>query len=197
VDAARARYLKRGEILRFTNACDPDFRRLVQAALATGARYSELARLRASDFNPDSGTVHVRKSKSRKERHIVLEDEGIALFKAFAAGKANNDLLLPKDDGTAWGNSHQDKRMRAASNRARLEPHATMHVMRHTWASHAVMNGVPLMVVARNLGHSDTRMVERHYGHLSSSYIKDTIRASAPKFGLSPDSTVVPLTSVR
>ena len=87
--------------------------------------------------------------------------------------------------------------MRAASNRARLEPHATMHVMRHTWASHAVMNGVPLMVVARNLGHSDTRMVERHYGHLSSSYIKDTIRASAPKFGLSPDSTVVPLTSVR
>ena len=37
------------------------------------------------------------------------------------------------------------------------------------WASHAVMNGVPLIVVAKNLGHSDTRMVERHYGHLAPS----------------------------
>jgi hypothetical protein len=31
------------------------------------------------------------------------------------------------------------------------------------------MNGVPLMVVAKNLGHADTRMVEKHYGHLAPS----------------------------
>jgi hypothetical protein len=33
--------------------------------------------------------------------------------------------------------------------------------LRHTRASLAVMNGVPLMVVAKNLGHADTRMVEK------------------------------------
>ena len=33
------------------------------------------------------------------------------------------------------------------------------------------MNGVPLLVVARNLGHSDTRMVEKHYGHLARADI--------------------------
>ena len=43
------------------------------------------------------------------------------------------------------------------------------------------MNGVPLLVVAKNLGHADTRMVERHYGHLAPSYIADAIRAGAPK----------------
>ena len=46
------------------------------------------------------------------------------------------------------------------------------------------MNGVPLMVVAKNLGHVDTRMVEKHYGHLSASYIADEIRRAAPRFGV-------------
>lgn len=36
----------------------------------------------------------------------------------------------------------------------------TFHGLRHTWASLAVMNGVPLLVVAKDLGHRDTRMVE-------------------------------------
>jgi hypothetical protein len=47
------------------------------------------------------------------------------------------------------------------------------------------------MVVARNLGHSDTRMVEKHYGHSAPSYIADAIRAAAPKFGIEPDRNVV------
>jgi hypothetical protein len=55
------------------------------------------------------------------------------------------------------------------------------------------MAGAPLMVVARNLGHTDTRMVERHYGHLAPSYIADAIRAAAPKFGITPDNNVVSL----
>jgi integrase len=45
------------------------------------------------------------------------------------------------------------------------------------------MGGMPLMVVARNLGHADTRMVERHYGHLAPSYVADAVRKHAPRFG--------------
>jgi hypothetical protein len=55
------------------------------------------------------------------------------------------------------------------------------------------MAGVPLMVVARNLGHADTRMVERHYSHLAPSFIADAIRAGAPRFGFTPDSKVATL----
>jgi integrase len=39
-------------------------------------------------------------------------------------------------------------------------------------------------VVAKNLGHADTRMVERHYAHLAPSYIAQAIRAGAPRFGM-------------
>jgi integrase len=189
-DAARVRYLTVAEAQRFLNACDPDFRRLAQAALVSGARYGELAALRAADFNTDSGTIHVRTSKSGKGRHIVLNNEGAALFKSLSAGKPGDALLLAKDDGSAWNKSHQARPMAEACRRARITPTASFHVLRHTWASLAVMGGAPLMVVGRNLGHADTRMVERHYGHLAPSYIADAIRAAAPKFGIKPDRKV-------
>src|SRR5262249_565354 len=48
-DAARLRYLSIVEAKRLINACDPDFRPLAQAALLTGARYSELTRLQVQD----------------------------------------------------------------------------------------------------------------------------------------------------
>ena len=73
--------------------------------------------------------------------------------------------------------------MADAVRRAKIKPTVSFHGIRHTWASHAVMNGMPLMVVARNLGHVDTRMVEKHYGHLAPSYVADAIRTSAPRFG--------------
>jgi hypothetical protein len=55
------------------------------------------------------------------------------------------------------------------------------------------MAGVPLMVVAKNLGHSDTRMVEKHYGHLAPSFITEAIRAGAPRYNVRDDKRVVPL----
>jgi len=65
--------------------------------------------------------------------------------------------------------------------------------MRHTWASLAVMAGMPLMVVAKNLGHRDTRMVEAHYGHMAPSYVAEAVRKHAPKFGFKPSKVVTPL----
>jgi hypothetical protein len=50
-------------------------------------------------------------------------------------------------------------------------------------------------VVARNLGHRDTKMVEHHYGHLAQSFVTDSIRAGAPRFGVKLDAKVTPLKS--
>ena len=183
VDTARLRYLTIAEAQRLINASEPDFRQLVQAALQTGARYSELARLTVTDFNPDVGTVQIRQSKSGKPRHIVLTDEGSAFFKQLTAGRTGDAPMLPKADGSTWKTSHQLRPMADAVRRAKIKPAVSFHGIRHTWASHAVMNGMPLMVVARNLGHVDTRMVEKHYGHLAPSYVADAIRTSAPRFG--------------
>jgi integrase len=196
-NAARVRYLTTSEGLRLVNACGSDFRLLVKAALATGARYGELAALRAADFNLDAGTVHIRDSKSGKARHIVLNDEGAAWFRSLAAGKPGDAFLLAKADGSAWKKAHQAEPMAKACEHAAISPAATFHVLRHTYASLSIMNGVPLMVVARNLGHSDTRMVEKHYGHLAQSYVADAIRAGAPRFGIEPEHGVTSLDERR
>jgi len=77
--------------------------------------------------------------------------------------------------------------------RAGLDPEFTFHELRHTWASLTIMAGAPLIVVAKNLGHADTRMVERHYGHLAHSYEAEVVRKSAPSFGLVSTGKIVPL----
>jgi integrase len=184
VDAARIRYLTVAEAKRLINACDPEFRPLVQAALQTGCRYGELTRLEVQDFNPDAGTVAIRKSKSGNPRHVVLTDEGIALFTQLGAGRSGGELLVRRAKGEAWKASHQGRPMTEACERARIKPRISFHILRHTWASLAVMAGVPLLVVAKNLGHADTRMVEKHYGHLAPSYMADAIRTGAPRFGM-------------
>jgi integrase len=186
VDAARIRYLTVAEAQRLINACAPEFRPLVQAALQTGCRYGELCRLEVVDFNRDAGTLAIRKSKSGKARHVVLTDEGAEFFKGLTAGRAGNEPMF----GRQWGVSHQLRPMAEAVTRAKIAPPISFHGLRHTWASHAVMNGVPLLVVAKNLGHADTRMVERHYGHLAPSFIADAIRAGAPRFGVVESSSV-------
>jgi integrase len=115
------------------------------------------------------------------------------LFKELAAGRGGHELMLCRANGEPFRKSDQARPMIEVCDRARIKPRISFHILRHTWASLAVMNSVPLMIVAKNLGHADTRMVERHYGHLAPSYVADAIRAGAPRFGFKPDSKVTSL----
>ena len=190
VNTARIRYLTIAEAKRLINACDPDFRLLVQAALETGARLGELVALEVHDFNPDTGTLAIRTSKSGRSRHAVLTEEGAEFFAQVCAGRPGHATMFVKADGEPWGRGHQGPLMAAACKRTKITPPIGFHGLRHTWASLAVMAGMPLMVVAKNLGHRDTRMVEMHYGHMAPNYVADAVRASAPRFGFKPDTKI-------
>jgi integrase len=184
VEMARQRFLTVAEAQRLINACDPDFRALVRAALETGCRYGELTRLTVADLNLQVGTLAIRQSKSGRPRHVVLTDEGRDFFVRLCAGRAGHEVMLRRDDGSPWKSTQQSRRMREACERAHISPAISFHGLRHSWASLSVMAGMPLMVVARNLGHVDLRMVQEHYGHLASDYVADAIRTNAPRFGM-------------
>jgi integrase len=83
--------------------------------------------------------------------------------------------------------------MADACKHASIKPAVSFHVLRHTHGSTLAMRGVPMGVIAEQLGHADTRMTERHYAHLAPSYIADTIRASFPDLGVVAEGTVTPL----
>ena len=196
-DAAKLRYLSDDEARRLTNACPADFRALVTAALLTGCRYGELAAMTGDDFNADAGTVRVRTSKSGKPRHVVLTQEGRDFITALTAGRPGGALLFLRNNGKPWAKSEQQRPLGAACAAARIEPAVNFHGLRHTYASRLAMRSVPLAVIAAQLGHSDTRMVEKHYGHLSPGYIADTVRAAFGSLGLVEPSNVVPIVGAR
>lgn len=195
--APKIRYLGHSETQRLVNTCEPTFRPLVQCALLTGCRYGEIIGFCVGDFDRDAGTVSVRASKTSRPRHVVLTDDGISLFEQHVAGKPGAAPVFTRSNGTRWGRSHQHRPLRDACRRAGIDPPASFHILRHTYATHLLQAGAPLPVIAANLGHSDTRMTERHYAHLVSSHVAQVIRATMPKLGLVERSSVVALTPAR
>jgi integrase len=196
-DAAKIRYHSHGETLRLVNGCGADFRPLAQCALLTGCRYGEITRFRGDDYNRDAGIVTVRSSKPGRSRHVVLTEDGIALFERHVAGKRGNELIFTHPDGSPWGKSHQQRPLREACRRAGIDPPTSFHIMRHTYASHLVQAGVPLAVIAANLGHKDTRMTERHYAHLAPSHVAQVIRAAMPRLGLVDPTNIAAIDAAR
>jgi integrase len=196
VDAPVIRYLSTDEITRLLNGCHGCFRDLVHAALLTGCRYGELCRLKVADYNPDVGTLAIRAGKGGQVRHVTLTDEAPELIERLIAGRSPGDRLLTRNDGRGWKRAEQLRPMREACARAGILPAIGFHVLRHTHASILAMRGVPMAVIARQLGHSDTRMTERHYAHLAPNYVADTIRANFPRLTASA-ATIVSISRAR
>ena len=181
VDSTDRRSLTVDEAKLLLAAADSTFYPLLRAALETGCRYAEIGNLTIRDFDKASGTVHVRKSKSKTDRHVRLTAAGVKFFSDACAGRSASDLMFVKADGKRWGHGNARFYLGNAIAKAGIEP-IKFHELRHTWASLSIRGGVPLMVVAKNLGHSDIRMLEKRYAHLFPDHISEAIKKGAPRF---------------
>ncbi len=195
-EAARSRFLTDDEALRLVNAAGPEFRPMVIAALLTGCRYGELCRLRTGDLNADQGALHIRVSKTGKARHVMLTPEGVEFFSGLAAGRKSTALMLTRTDGAEWKTSDQHRPMRAACAAGLIAPAIGFHILRHSHASRLVMSGVPLGVVAAQLGNSET-VCSAHYAHLSPGFVAGSIRAAFKPLGLAVRNNVEPIRGRR
>jgi len=190
VDSARVRALDHDEMRRLVNACEPDFRDIVLAALYGGARWGELTRLRVEDARLEVSGVFIPKSKSGNPRTLFLNEEGAELFERLTVGRSARDLIFTCADGSPWGKNHQQRRIREACEQASIVPRIVFHELRHTYSSIYLMAGGGVPDLAKQLGHSTTRMVEKHYGHLADSWRADQARQFAPALGLKPSGKV-------
>lgn len=85
--------------------------------------------------------------------------------------------------------------MKSACEAAGIHPAVSFHDLRHTFGALLAQNGVSMQVIAEALGHADTRITEKHYAHLSPSYVAEEIRRGLPLLKL--NHTTVVLASVN
>jgi len=132
---------------------------------------------------------------------VVLTEEGQAFFQELTAGRPAGEVVFQRDGvtrrkltelGSSWGHGDQSRIMADACTAAGLDP-LGFHELRHSYASMLVNAGCPLPYVAAQLGHTDTRMVEKHYGHLAPTALAESVRALMPKLGLTGAAKVEPL----
>lgn len=184
VDAPKVSYITAEEAAELVRVASDDFRPMAMAALFTGCRYGELARLKVRDFEGDQ--VYVEISKSGKDRHVPLNPEGQKFFAGLAQAKDRDDLMITHLDGSAWKKSHQTRPMREACEEASIEV-VGFHVLRHTYATLLLRSkdgqGVSIRHVAALIGDS-VATCAKHYGHVMQEDLHLEVTRKLPSFGI-------------
>ena len=139
--------------------------------------------------------VGKRKVNTLNQLRLKLKDEGVT----FERMGDSVSLKIPGDErlevqtvaataqrgqgGPGWRKYDVQYPMEKAWDKAGIEP-VVFHELRHTYASDLIKRGVQLKILAEQLGHADTRMVEKHYGHLAQATKRDAIRTGATVLGI-------------
>ena len=167
------RFLSREEVSRLHRVLDSQTRHsrreqadIIRLLLLTGCRRSEILRLRWSEVDRDRLVLADGKTGPRI---VPLNTPARRILERRPRGASPFVFPSPSDP------TRPRSRNLAFWYRARREAcieGVRLHDLRHTHASHAVMNGVPMPVVARLLGHSDVRTTLR-YAHLGDREIEE------------------------
>ncbi|GHD52520.1 Site-specific recombinase XerD [Marinobacter persicus] len=130
--------------------------------LATGARWSEAEGLTWVNWLP--GKVIFRNTKNGKDRAVPIDRDLQSEVEAFALpGPGRMFDTCRYAFRSAYGRCGYDT------------PHQLTHILRHTFASHYMMNGGDLLTLQRILGHGSINMTMK-YAHLSPDYLESAVR---------------------
>jgi len=132
--------------------------------LRTGARWSEAEQLKFKQLNHGKVTYEITKSK--RLRTIPLDDDFYNKLMIFAANKNPNDRIFT--------DCYEPFDRMIKRSGIELPKGQLTHVLRHSFASHFMMNGGNILTLKKILGHSDIKMTMR-YAHLSPNHLKDAV----------------------
>lgn len=173
-------FLDFAEAQRLLAAVDGEWRTMILVALRTGMRMGELLALRWQDVDLVAGRITVRQNavkgkigtpKSGKAREIALSNDTRAALKAHR--HLRGPLVFSDMSGRMLKYTEMRHPLWRACRKAGLRP-IGWHALRHSFASHLVMRGVPLKAVQELLGHSTIQMTMR-YAHLGPQVTRDAV----------------------
>ena len=165
---------------RLVDAADGEWAAMIRAGLATGLRMGELRAVRWEDVDLRARQVHVRQAvacdlvgspKSNRARQVPLCGSVRRVLQR--QRHLRGELVFCADDGRMLTVAECYTGLRRACRRAGMR-RVGWHVLRHSFASHLVMAGVPLKAVQELLGHSTIEMTLR-YAHLSPEVTRQAV----------------------
>ena len=142
----------------------PQLRAFLITVYSCGLRLTEALTLEVADIDSDRMVLRVRKGKGGKDREVPLPESTLLELRRYWATHKNPRLIFP-----ALGRRHDqgptaEKPMAAGTLQAALrkvleelpqiKKHATMHTLRHSYATHLIEAGVNIRVVQQYLGHA-------------------------------------------
>lgn len=161
-----------------------------QLALVTGMRKGELLGLRWGDVDFDAGVLHVRQTvgalhgkteykkpkTARSRRDIDLGDGILAALRAHKRHQLerrlergpqwqDHDLVFPSTNGTPVNPDNCDLDFNKLVKLAGVK-RIRIHDTRHSYATLAILNGIPINVVSQSMGHGDVSTTLRTYAHI-------------------------------
>jgi site-specific recombinase XerD len=172
----KVRFLSKEEIIPLVKAADDRMRAIIEVLLHTGLRRDELVHLTWADINLKNRVLSVQAKdgwnpKDYEARHIPMTTR---LAEALEKLPKNGDSFIftnregqPLDPDVLTHDFLKLARNCGIKN-------ASLHTLRHTFASHLIMSGADLYTVQKLLGHSSIKTTEI-YAHLAPDYLKSAI----------------------
>lgn len=161
-------YLTGEQIDRLLKECRSssakDLEMIVRVCLSTGARWGEAEKLKRSQIT--AGKITFIKTKGKRNRTIPLDADLIA--------------ELPKKNGALFTPCYYAFRTALEKSEIDLPAGQLTHVLRHTFASHFMMNGGNILVLQKILGHTDIKMTMR-YAHFAPNHLEEALKLNPLK----------------
>ena len=133
-----------------------------------GLRISECISLRIEDIDSDYNRIWVRNAKGRKDRLTLLPDSLLIILRAYFIAYRPNKWLFEGPKGDQYTASSIRKVFGRAKDAAKIRKPATVHTLRHSFATHLLESGTNLRYIQKLLGHASSKTTEI-YTHVSES----------------------------
>ena len=161
-----------------TNAPNKSTSNLIEGAYLTGLRLGEMTSAKVSSFNSIDGKLKV--TGKTGTRIIFLQQDAIEFFRGLTNSRTLDEYIFTKENGSPWKPSDQKLPFKTALKNANLPSDGSIYALRHTYASMAIENGMPLMALHKHLGTS-VKMLQNTYSHILAENERAFIEAGAPK----------------
>ncbi|KMK64054.1 MULTISPECIES: site-specific integrase [Rhodobacterales] len=150
------------------------YRAALSISYGAGLRASEVCNLTVGDIDSDRMLIHVVQGKGRKDRKVMLSPGLLDLLRAYWREARPEGWLFPgKPKINPISPRQLNRAFTSAKRMAGINRPATLHTLRHSFATHLLEGGTDVRVIQVLLGHAKLTTTAR-YTQVATKMIRDT-----------------------